>query len=73
MSKALLALALAASLASQPGLLDSLWSLLSAGWSESSPDAGCGWDPSGKCAPVPQPQTDAGCGWDPDGKPRCSA
>lgn len=73
MSKAFLALALAASLASQPNLWGSLWTLVSAAWSESSPDEGCGWDPSGKCAPVPQPQTDEGCGADPSGKPGCSS
>lgn len=72
MSKAFLALVLVASLASQPNLRGSLWTLVSAAWSESSLDAGCGWDPNGKCAPA-QPQTDEGCGWDPSGKPRCSA
>jgi hypothetical protein len=58
MRKVLIALAITASLASQPGLLDSFWTLLSAAWSGT---------------PAPQPTTDAGCGWDPDGKPRCSA
>lgn len=65
----LIALALTASLASQPGLLDSFWNLLSAAWGQ----AGCGADPNGWCAPAPPPTTDEGCGWDPDGRPRCSA
>ncbi|HWM89823.1 MAG TPA: hypothetical protein VN493_03580 [Thermoanaerobaculia bacterium] len=71
MRRALIALALTASmLTSQPTLVDSVWSFLSAIWSQSSPDAGCGADPNGRCAP--QPRIDAGCGADPDGCPEGS-
>ncbi|HWN43407.1 MAG TPA: hypothetical protein VNW71_14360 [Thermoanaerobaculia bacterium] len=89
MRRSLIALALAVPLISQPALFESFWDLLSAVWAESSPDAGCGADPSGICAPnldegcgadpdgrcatAPQPEADAGCGADPDGRPRCSS
>lgn len=71
MRKALLALALAGSLAAgQPALFDQLWSLLTSVWSGSSLDAGCIGDPSGGCRPAPQ--TDEGCIADPNGRPWCS-
>jgi hypothetical protein len=80
MRRTLVAVTLAASLAAgRPTLLDQVWSLLTAAWS----DAGCGMDPSGQCAPAPQrdegcimdpsgrclraPQTDEGCRMDPNG------
>ena len=69
MRRTLLAVALAASLAptSSPGFFHPLWSLLSALWTApASQDAGCGADPSGRCAP--NLQTDEGPGWDPDGR-----
>ena len=56
MRMSLVVLALAAALAS--GLFASIWSA-------SSADAGCGFDPSGRCSPAPQ--TDEGCGFDPSG------
>lgn len=62
MRRTLLAVAVAAS------LLTPLWDLLSPLWSGSEDtDAGCIWDPYGRCQPAPQ--TDAGCIWDPDGSP----
>ncbi|MFL5533092.1 MAG: hypothetical protein ACJ8BC_14075 [Gemmatimonadales bacterium] len=81
MRTSLVALALAAALAG--GLpLDTIWSFFTSAWSASA-DEGCGFDPSGRCAPAPQtdagcrfdpnglcqpaPQADAGCGFDPDG------
>lgn len=73
MRRSLLALALAVPLISQPALLDSFWSLLSAVWAESSADAGCIADPSGRCAPAPQPQADEGCIADPNGGPGCAS
>ena len=70
MRKTLMALALTGALISQPALLDSVWTFLSSLWGESSPDEGCGFDPSGQC--TPQPQGDEGCGFDPDGCPKGS-
>jgi hypothetical protein len=71
MRKALIVLALAGALVAGPSaLLDPLWSLLSTVWSESSPDAGCGFDPDGGCNPAPRP--DEGCGADPSGCPKGS-
>jgi hypothetical protein len=70
MRKTLVALALTGALISQPALLDSVWTLLTSLWEESSPDAGCEFDPSGQCNPQPQP--DAGCEFDPDGCPKGS-
>jgi hypothetical protein len=70
MRKTLTALALTATLISQPALLDSFWTFLSSLWEESTPDAGCGADPSGRCNP--QPQIDEGCGADPSGCPKGS-
>lgn len=70
MRRTVIALALIGSLASQPSLLDTVWSFLSTIWSES--DAGCTGDPNGGCFPKPQPQSDAGCGADPDGCPKGS-
>jgi hypothetical protein len=71
MRQALVALTLAAALAAgRAALLDPLWNLLSSVWSESTPDAGCGFDPSGLCNPTPQP--DEGCGMDPNGCPQGS-
>ncbi len=55
---------LAGSLATQPNLLDQIWSLV---LSWSSPDAGCGMDPNGNCQPALPAQTDEGCGMDPSG------
>jgi hypothetical protein len=80
MRRTLLAVAVAAS------LLTPLWDLLAPLWGGSEDtDAGCIWDPYGRCLPAPQtdegcgwdpygrcqpaPQTDAGCGWDPYGSP----
>jgi hypothetical protein len=76
MRMSLVVLALAAALAS--GFLTSIWSA-------SSADAGCIFDPNGRCTPAPQtdegcifdpdgrcnptPQTDAGCRFDPNGSP----
>jgi len=57
--------ALLAAPAGRPVLLDRIWSVLSTIWSGPSTDAGCGWDPNGRCTPVVQP--DAGCGADPFG------
>ncbi|HEX5715102.1 MAG TPA: hypothetical protein VF179_03015 [Thermoanaerobaculia bacterium] len=63
MRKTLLAVTLAAALAAgQPSVLDQVWSLLTAAWS----DAGCIMDPDGRCAPAPR--TDEGCGMDPSGR-----
>jgi hypothetical protein len=71
MRKALVALTLAAALAAgRPAVLDHLWTLLTSVWSASSPDAGCGMDPDGRCNPAPQP--DEGCGMDPNGCPQGS-
>jgi hypothetical protein len=69
MRRSLLVFALALPLltAHPAGGLDTLWTLLSSLWSESTSDAGCEMDPSGSCKPLPQPQTDAGCEWDPSG------
>jgi hypothetical protein len=69
MRRSLLALALAVPLLSQPALVDTFWTLLSGVWE----NAGCGADPDGRCATIPQPQVDEGCGADPDGRPRCSS
>ena len=68
MRSILLAAALTASLASTSfSFFDPLWSLFSKLWSApAAVDAGCGWDPSGRCQP--QPQSDIGCGWDPSGR-----
>jgi hypothetical protein len=64
MRRTLVAVALATSLfATSP--LDRLWSLFASLWTAPTPDAGCEWDPNGRCAPVVQP--DAGCEWDPSG------
>jgi hypothetical protein len=65
MRKALIALALAATLLASPALFDPLWSLLTA-------DAGCIGDPLGGCAPTTTPQTDEGCILDPYGCPKGS-
>lgn len=60
MRRTLLAVAVVAS------LLTPLWDLLFPLWSGSEDtDAGCIWDPSGRCQPAPQ--TDEGCIWDPSG------
>jgi hypothetical protein len=71
MRRALFAVALTAALA-QPahlGLLAPFWSLLSTLWgAPATPDAGCEWDPWGRCAQAPQPQIDAGCELDPWGR-----
>jgi len=68
MRKALVALALAGSLAAgRPVFLEPLWSLLTSIWS-ASPDEGCIFDPNGRCRLAPQ--TDAGCIFDPDGRCR---
>ena len=68
MRKALIALTLAASLASSGHVaLDHVWSLLTSVWSTSCSDAGLGMDPNGGCRPAPQ--SDAGLGMDPSGKP----
>lgn len=70
MRKTLVALTLAGALISQPALLDSVWTMLTALWEESSPDEDCGFDPNGHC--VPRPQPDAGCEFDPSGCPEGS-
>jgi hypothetical protein len=62
--------ALLASPSARPVLLDRVWSFLSAIWSGPSTDAGCGWDPFGRCTPAAQPAVDAGCGMDPNGCPK---
>jgi len=72
MRKSLFAAALTASLlggpAGQSSLFDPLFAFFSAIWDGQSLDAGCGWDPNGRCDVAPQPQLDEGCGWDPDGR-----
>jgi hypothetical protein len=76
MRKALVAVAFTASLlaspAGRPVLLGQLWELLSAALNVPSTDAGCGWDPFGRCTPVPQNTADEGCGMDPYGCPKGS-
>ena len=68
MRKALIALALTASLASGgPTLLDRVWSLLTSVWGASCSDEGLGMDPSGGCRATPQ--SDEGLGMDPSGRP----
>lgn len=69
MNRILFAVTLASSLLMSPATRSLLVDQLSALWSEPSTKAGCGWDPNGRCTPVPQPQpeTDAGCGMDPNG------
>jgi hypothetical protein len=70
MRRILLAVALAASLAPMaPSLLGPLQTLLSSLWgAPATLDAGCGFDPDGRCTTAPQPQLDEGCGFDPDGR-----
>jgi len=74
MRRTLFAVAVVASLlTSGSGPLDPIWDLLSSLWDGSAgTDAGCGWDPDGRCLPAPEPQTDEGCGWDPYGCPKGS-
>ncbi len=48
-------------------LLDQLWTFFASIWSEPASKAGCGMDPSGRCAPAPGDETEAGCGMDPNG------
>ena len=68
MRKALVALALAAALASRgPNFLDHAWSLLTSVWGTSCSDGGLIMDPNGGCRPAPQ--ADAGLIMDQDGKP----
>lgn len=68
MRKALVVLALAASLASGgPNLLDHAWSLLTSVWGTACSDAGLIMDPNGGCRTAPQ--ADEGLIMDPDGKP----
>jgi hypothetical protein len=71
MRKALAALALTASIATsiagRPTPLDPLWAFFVSLWNGQLSDAGCGWDPSGRCQPA-QPTPDEGCGWDPNGR-----
>lgn len=68
MRKALIVLALAASLASGgPNLLDHAWSLLTSVWATSCSDEGLIMDPNGRCRLAPQ--ADAGLIMDPSGKP----
>jgi hypothetical protein len=72
MRKALFAAALTASLfggpASRPDLFDPLFAFFSTVWDGQSLEAGCGFDPWGRCDVAPQPQLDEGCGFDPNGK-----
>jgi hypothetical protein len=71
MRRALVALALTASLATSTpsSLFDPLWSFLSSIWGGTPvSNAGCEWDPNGRCGGAPQPQTEAGCEWDPYGR-----
>jgi hypothetical protein len=69
MRRTLVLAVVTASLLGSPGLFDSFWPLVSAIWSGSTSEAGCGWDPYGGCRPAPQPQPDGGCGMDPFGCP----
>jgi hypothetical protein len=55
MRNILVALALIGVLSSQPTLLDSAWTLLTALSGDTSPAGGSGFDPNGQCAP-PKPQ-----------------
>jgi hypothetical protein len=73
MRRILLAVALTASLAPMaPSFFGPLQALLSSLWDASATlDAGCGFDPDGRCTTTPQFQLDEGCGFDPDG--RCAA
>lgn len=72
MRRSLFALALAVPLLTTypAGGLDTLWTLLSSLWGESTPDAGCIGDPCGGYNP--SPQTDEGCIGDPSGCPKGS-
>jgi hypothetical protein len=68
MRRMLIALAVAGPLMAGPsGLFDTVWTVLSSIWEESS-EIGCGLDPDG----CPKPQSDIGCGLDPDGCPKGS-
>jgi hypothetical protein len=70
MRRALVALALTASLATSApsSLFEPLWSFLSSIWGGTAVlDAGCELDPNGRCGGA-QPQTEAGCEWDPNGR-----
>ncbi len=56
------------SAAAPASLLDHLWNLISAFWSDTATtDAGLGWDPSGGGTPTDGKQSDEGLGWDPSG------
>lgn len=66
------------SAAAPSSLFDQIWGLVASLWTDSpSSDAGCGWDPNGRCAPpegteswlgpIENSQAKAGCGWDPNG------
>ena len=71
MRRILIAVALIATLTwstGSAGFLDPLRAFLTSLWSESSSDAGCGMDPSGRCIPASQSGSDEGCGMDPDGR-----
>lgn len=71
MHRALLAAAFTASLLTSgfsPGPVERLWHLLSSFWgATATADAGCIWDPDGRCQPAPESQPDAGCIMDPNG------
>jgi len=69
--------------AAPSSLFDQFWNLVASLWTDSAfSDAGCGWDPNGRCTPAEEPgsrptdsgsnpientQAKAGCGWDPNG------
>ena len=73
MRRTFLAVAVTASLltsGASPGTFERLWILFSGLWDASAgTDAGCIWDPDGRCRPASEPQTNEGCGWDPYGCP----
>ncbi len=68
MSRTILAAALATSIitTTPSGLFEPLWHFLSLPWDDSQPvpKNGCGFDPWGRCAPAPQPQSDSNSGFD---------
>ena len=70
MRKTVLVLTLLGSLASQPSMLETVWSFVSTIWSESTADAGCIGDPNGGC--IPKPQSGEGCRPDGTGCPEGS-
>ena len=53
MRKTVLVLTLLGSLASQPSMLETVWSVVSTIWSVSIAEEGCIGDPNGGCIPKP--------------------